>query len=65
MKIRLFLTSSLSLLGLWLAVAYMHQTDIESYSQSGFELEASTAEVEAPLSNDDPKVEYEAITSAR
>lgn len=31
MKIKLFLTSSLLLLGVWLAAAYNHTVDISSY----------------------------------
>ena len=31
MKIKLFLTSSLLLLGVWLAVAYNHSVDLSSY----------------------------------
>ncbi len=34
MKIKLFLTSSLLLLGVWLAAAYNHTVDLSSYHSS-------------------------------
>lgn len=50
MKIKLFLTSSLLLLGVWLAAAYNHTVDLSTYSRpSTTEFAPAQASVEPTL----------------
>lgn len=51
MKIKLFLTSSLLLLGVWLAAAYNHSVDLTSYrtNPAATDLKESIEAVDAEL----------------
>lgn len=63
MKIKLFLSSSLTLLGLWLVAAYMHTVDMDSYNDSSAPSTASdenNADAIAEIEK-----EYEAVTSLK
>ncbi|MFC4993016.1 hypothetical protein [Rubritalea tangerina] len=49
MKIKLFLTSSLLVLGVWLAAAYVHTVDISSYvTEDNTQLQANLPTSETP-----------------
>lgn len=67
MKIKLFLTTSLSFLGLWLVAAYLHTSDLESYTQSGYDLEpaSATVEINTEADQEDQQPEFQALTAAK
>lgn len=46
MKLRLFLVSSLALLGLWLAAAFQHDSDLKTYHPQTPELVTIPVSVE-------------------
>jgi hypothetical protein len=60
MKIKLFLTSSLLVLGVWLAAAYNHTVDVSSYhsNPASKSLQASIEAVDEKVTQqDEPEVE--------
>ena len=65
MKIKLFLISSLLVLGVWLAAAYNHTVDVSSYhsTQASKSLLASVEAVEEEVTpQEEPEIEAVLVT---
>lgn len=57
MKVKLFITTSLGLAGLWLAAAYLHTVDLASYSPTIAEPVPAVVELpETPAEDDKTSV---------
>jgi hypothetical protein len=57
MKIKLFLSASLAVLGLWLAAAFLHTVDVASYQAQPAELKAAQVDDEAVETTEEPVIE--------
>ncbi|MGJ8671346.1 hypothetical protein [Rubritalea sp.] len=64
MKIKLFLSASLAVLGLWLAAAFLHTVDVASYHTQSSSIEAVKNEgnAQAREFTDEPSIETASLS---